>query len=566
MKRIFTIFAIFAISLPFFSCSQDLLEIPQKGVVTIDNFYQTDEDAENALVAMYNSYATEMMTTDYPAGNYIPWYAAFNVCGDDFLAAGKEYGSSDFYAEMNEFRYDSQNTIIDLVYARYYKMIYNANLIIDNFKDGTSETMKRCVAEARVLRAYCHMMLAIGWGAAPLADHVLGANEALANYEGGQKGLLEWAGKECEEAVANLEERKSTSDKEATVKFTKGVAWSVAGKAYLFAGNYAKARENLKKVIDSGKYALVPGERWAENFHQSGDGNEEKILEVNFVATDSRSRYQLEARSKWQMLQSFCWRTDRLATKKLPWLGVGSGWGCCAIQQDFAQEFLDNDGDSFRRKATFLTPDEFLYEMEWYAGSNDMTQAEKEVDEGRGIKNTAGLYGNGLYMCLKNMPLKEDVDHSSRAFGFTNTLVMRYAEVLLMYAEVAAVDGDSDGLGLKCLNDIQKRAGAPVSATLTLDAVKKEKSYEMWLEGCRWADQVRWGDTDRLERQGDKIPSLKDAFFNTENPEPKHRLYVTYSYPNGEGYSKFEEKHKLFPFPYSAIQTNPNLKQNPGWE
>ena len=564
MKRIITIFSIIALGLGFVSCNQDLLEIPQKGVITVDNFYQTDEDAESALVAMYQQYGSDIMMTEYAAGNYIPWYALFNVCGDDFLAAGSQYGASPWYGEMNEFRYDSQNQIVELVYPRYYRMSYYANLVIDHFKDGTSATMKRCVAEARVLRAYCHMMLAIGWGAAPLADHVLGANECLPNYEGGQKGLLEWAAKECEEAIPDLEERKSTSDKDATVKFTKGAAWTIAGKAYLFAGNYAKARENLKKVLDSGKYALVPGERWADNFHQRGDGNEEKILEVNFVNTTAQSRYRLERRSKWQQLQSWCWSTGKLASMPTM-IGVKSGWGCCAIQQDFAQEFLDNDGDSPRRKATFLTPDEFMYEMEWYAGSNDLTQEQKETDEKRGIKNVDGLYGNGKYMAIKQIALKEDVDHSSKAFGFTNMLVFRYAEVLLMYAEVAAVDGDPDGLGLKCLQAIQERAGAPVSSTLTLDAVKKEKGFEMWLECCRWADQIRWGDiTQRLKNQGSHIPSLKDAYF-TDN-EPKHRLFVTYSDPNGAGYSAFQEKHKLFPYPYSAMQTNPNLVQNPGWD
>ena len=564
MKRIYTLFTVIALGLLSVSCSEDLLEIPQKGVITVDNFYQTDEDAESALVAMYKQYAEDIMMTEYAAGNYIPWYACFNVCGDDFLAGGSQYGASPWYGEMNEFRYDSQNQIIELTYPRYYRMSYYANLVIDHFKDGTSATMKRCVAEARVLRAYCHMMLAIGWGAAPLADHVLGANECLPNYEGGQKGLLEWCAKECEEAVANLEERKSTADKDGVVKFTKGAAWTIAGKAYLFAGNYSKAKENLKKVIDSGKYALVPGERWADNFHQRGDGNEEKILEVNFVNTTAQSRYRLERRSKWQQLQSWCWSTGKLASMPV-WIGVKSGWGCCAIQEDFAEEFLQNDGDSYRRKATFLTADEFLYEMQWTAETDAMTREEKEVSPLIGIKNTDGLYGNGKYICLKNMPLREDVDHSSRAFGFTNMLVFRYAEVLLMYAEVAAVDGDSDGLGLKCLQDIQRRAGAPVSSTLTLDAVKKEKGYEMWLECCRWPDQIRWGDiTDRLRKQGSNIPSLKDAYFT--NNEPKHRLFVTYSNPNGEGYSNFQEKHKLFPYPYSAMQTNPNLVQNPGWD
>ena len=563
MKRITTIFIIFALSLGLVSCNQDLLEIPQKGVTTIENFYQTDEDAESALTAMYANYAAAMMTTVGAPGNFIPWYALFNLCGDDFRSAGKQYGASDFYGELNEFRYDSQNTVVEPTYSRYYSMIYYANLVIDHFKDGSSATMKRCVAEARTLRAYCHMMLAIGWGAAPLADHVLGANENLPNYEGGQKGLLEWAAKEAEEAATNLDERKSTADKDGAVKFTKGVAWTIAGKAYLFAGNYAKSRENLKKVIDSGKYALVPTERWSENFHASGDGNEEKILDVNFAYTSARTNNQLSLRSKWQQLNSWCWRTDRLASFP-SWIGIAVGWGCGAIPYEFAQAFLENDGDSPRRKATFLTPDEFLYDMEWYAGSNDLSQAEKEKDPKRGISNTDGLYGNDIYMCLKNMPLKEDVTNNSRTFGYCNQLVFRYAEVLLMYAEVAAVDGDSDGLGLKCLQDIQKRAGAPVSDALTLDAVKKEKGFEMWLECCRWPDQVRWGDTEKLKKHGDKIPSLKDAYFT--DGEPTHRLYVTYSYPNGQGYSKFEEKHKLFPYPYSAMQTNPNLVQNPGWE
>ena len=57
--------------------------------------------------------------------------------------------------------------------------------------------------------------------------------------------------------------------------------------------------------------------------------------------------------------------------------------------------------------------------------------------------------------------------------------------------------------------------------------------------------------------------SLKDAYFT--DGEPTHRLFVTYSYPNGEGYSAFQDKHKLFPYPYAAMQTNPNLEQNPGW-
>lgn len=59
--------------------------------------------------------------------------------------------------------------------------------------------------------------------------------------------LIEWVAKECEEASGDLDERKSTSDKDGAVKVTKGFANALAGKAYLFAGQYDKAKAALKK-------------------------------------------------------------------------------------------------------------------------------------------------------------------------------------------------------------------------------------------------------------------------------------------------------------------------------
>ena len=60
-------------------------------------------------------------------------------------------------------------------------------------------------------------------------------------------------------------------------KVTKGFALTLAGKARLFKGDYAGAKTNLKQVIESKKYELVPTERWANLFHTSGDLCEEMI-------------------------------------------------------------------------------------------------------------------------------------------------------------------------------------------------------------------------------------------------------------------------------------------------
>lgn len=77
--------------------------------------------------------------------------------------------------------------------------------------------------------------------------------------------LIEWVAKECDEAAADLDERKGQDDKDGAVKVTKGFAWAMAGKAYLFAGQYDKAKTALKKVIDSGKYDLMPGDEFYAN-------------------------------------------------------------------------------------------------------------------------------------------------------------------------------------------------------------------------------------------------------------------------------------------------------------
>ena len=87
MKKYFVLLMIGAGAL-FTACNQDLLEIPQKGVVGMDKFYITDEDAESAAVTMYADFAQNIggFSDESIYNSYI---AAFNLCGDDLLAAGE---------------------------------------------------------------------------------------------------------------------------------------------------------------------------------------------------------------------------------------------------------------------------------------------------------------------------------------------------------------------------------------------------------------------------------------------------------------------------------------------
>ena len=536
----------------FLGGCEDRLDLEQKGVIAAVDFYQTDDDAQNALNNLYQCFGYHIAGNE---GVYVALPVLFNEAGDDMLAAGNMYGDNDFGAQINEFRYDYQNEVITNTYTGLYAVVYDANTIIDRVPDD-SPIKKRVRAEAITLRAWAHMMLAIGWDCPPLVETVLPGDARPSNYEGGHVELLRWCAEQAESVVNDLDERISPTDKVGASKVTKGMALTVAGKARLFMGDYENAKKDFKQVISSNKYELVPTDRWANLFHTSGDLCEEMIFQSNCLDNANVGDWSGKInRTSWMWIQFWNWRTDKLVSR--PKFIGADGWGGHSIRADFAERMLANDGDSPRRKATFMTPDEFFYEMEW-TGTEGMTREQLETSDKIGIKDPTGLYGFGGYFAHKIVPWPED--NEKGWYGFKNLTIFRYAEVLLMYAEACAMTGDNDGL--QYLNAIQNRAGsAHVSSTLTLDEVKNEKAFEMWIEGVRFPDMVRWGDTDGVVNNGKNIPSTYDAFFTKK--EPKHRIYVEYSNPNKGQTGFVKGKHEYFAYPKVTISRNPNLQQNP---
>ena len=563
----------------FATSCESKLDIAQKGVVAYEDFYKTDDDAEAALAAAYDIMAQQLARAN---GESIisPFEALYNLPGDDVYAAGEFYGDNDFNGQINEFRGDANAQLVVSMYKGLYQIIYGANLVIDNFKSGTSAVQKRCVAEARVMRAWCHMMLAIGWNCPPLVDHVLGVSDKPTNYGNNDYEshleLLKWCGDEATAAIADLKERSATNDKKATTFITKGFAQYVAGKAYIFANDMAAAKSALKPLVESTKYALVPPARIRETFHLAGEGNEEIIFATNVTANPSISTWGGKIqKGYWMHVDIWGWRTDHWKGKPA---SVQGGWGGLGVRQDFAEALIANDGfNSVRRQAWIKKYDpEVLYEMA-YSTDGDMTLEQKKSADDRGI--TSYLYGQSEYLQYKRICDVVDNDNPRTL----NVLVARLAEAYLLYAEACARTNDNDGL--QYLQKIQNRAGSQtVSPTLTLAAVKNEKRFEMFMEGCRFADLVRWnkidGDTDlinNLKDNGKNVPQLYDQFWQAFDEkgvsnQPRttktstHVIYVEMQHPNLGEVGFKAGKHEYFPFPGAAVMAiNPEMKQNPGY-
>lgn len=580
------------------SC-EDQLDIEQKGVILPENFYQTDADAEAALVAAYEGFMCNVVGRNHDGngpGIYTPYKIITNMCGDDVLYASGNYGDHEFSGMLNEFRYDAEAEVPKFMYTGLYHSVYTCNLVTDHFqKAADTPVKKRCVAEARVLRAFDYFLLANLWDNPPFVDHCLERTDLPYNcnkdpkHPMDHKQLIEWVAKECEEAATDLDERKGTDDKDGAVKVTKGFAWALAGKAYLFAAEYDKAKTALKKVIDSGKYALVPGDRYMDNFHIEGDGNEEKVFEINFEYNAGKGSWDgMIQRSSWMESNAWNWRAASFVKSRSPqsvYSGI-DGWGGLGVPQWFGDEFHANDGDSYRFKATLKHIDDAVYKMEYADPAlNAMSVEEKKNSKEVGINDPVqGLYDNSFWLAFKQVMRKADTDGNKYGdnIRLNNYVVMRYAEVLLNYAEACLQTG-VQAEAKRYINMIQERAGSKtISQTVDMDVLKKEKSYELWLEGCRWFDVMRWKDTkaiERLKNVGSDCPHLFDKLFRApkaddrkvtweHGTEANSRFYtVSTSAAKDAGFDVgFKEgKHEFFPYPQTVKDKNPNLEQNPGW-
>lgn len=558
------------------SCNQDLLNIPQKGVISYEDFYQSDDDAFSALIT---AYAKAAEIEGALGGNSPSFNVVINAGGDELYWGGGKKEDNVDAQEINEFRstYTNNNAYAKRIYNHLYSVVYRCNLVIDNFYGEKGELADtpvkvQCVAEARALRAWCHFYLAILYYNPPLVDHVLSGDARPTNSD--HEELMKWVASEFEAAMKDIPARKGPNDKEGAVRFTKGAAQAYLGKVQIYLKDYANAKKNLKEVINSGNYALLPTEKLNELFHIAGDGCCEKVFEFNIVDNDNLSS---NSKIHFQRNQSLFFRQlKNFPDQTLQVVGWGNNMG---PTEKFVNAMLENEPNSARRKNWFISYEDLILDnpysaLDYHKDGTPLTTEEKLMDENRGLelKKYNDLYANCGYFWIKFLPYQSDLTHNSTTSTHENRCMMRYAEVLLLYAEACAMTNDNDGL--QYLNMVQERAEAPLSKTLTMDDVKKERWFELAWEGQRFFDLVRWGDAAKeLAFKGTtETPYLTDDFYEYGTLGQKqtgrpHKAVILYKddgwKAKGAGFKA--GKHEYMPIPYSVLEINDELKQNPYW-
>ena len=500
---------------------------------------------------VYNQMAL-LIGSKQPGKEYNPYRVLFNMCGDDVCAADAYNNGYPFIAQLNDFTYTPDNEVIRNCYTNFYKAIDVCNKFLFDYKDKYEKEVqidkvtvpvRQLFAEVRTLRGWLHFILAEGWGKTPIVAEYP-APKNLADNQ--QEEIFKWIMTEIDNCIPDIPERQGPGDAAGATKVTRGFAHGLAGKVCLFRKDYPGAVKYLGELIKSGNYALVPGERFLNLFHKEGNGCEEKIFELDMSKVSGYDYAGTETK---------LWACNDNAFVAAPWGGgqaSKSVWGL-GLTEDYVHAFLANDGDSYRRKAVALTSDEVFYDdyLTSYGVTLPQTRGEKEFYDKIGVK-AEGLYGQCDLIPRKLIVNRTDAAPSGS--NMTNFTVMRYAEALLLYAE-ALIESHQGNMAVQYVNMIQDRAGAKtISSSVDMEVVKDEKRFELWMEGCRWADIVRWGDKEynvssinRLKNVGTKVNWAQDEYTTSGGNKP-HKLFYQKKDVKDQGAFDFE-KHKFFPKP-----------------
>ena len=513
------------------SCSEDSLDIEQKGVTSL-SIYETGSDAD--LISFIGGVYTKFR------GDYSSSSGSFGGDGSSCygLFIYRLTRMSDEDSDGYLYNESAEGMSMEADWSFFYTICYWCNMIIERVPNNTvtsTSVKNQVVAEARAMRAISMMYLVQLWGDAPLADHIMNGTEG--NTPASESWA--WIERELEEAAAALPSKSGVDGQKAIGgRLTREACLAYKGKAQLWQGNYSAASQTLSQVIGSGLYALE------ENFDNlnlsTSDLGPENIFEFNFDDSDEF----LAGQEGSMDIYAFGSNSVMCYGVTFPLLYMNWGNGSNPTQ-DLYNFYLAHDGtDSPRMNGCVLSKEGFNAIT---ANMNAMSFP---------IANNQG------YFRMRNICRADDkVGTFPQEFNKKNTVYLRYAEVLLDYAEAVCNGGAAGQVsGLDALNMVRRRAGLEDAPSLDMNnatyGIKAERRAELYREGVRYIDCVRWGDAETAFAK----TGVNTYQFGGEGEAGNYTFTST---PTGFGGWKARYAH--FPIPASDVSNNPNLTQNTGW-
>ena len=556
-KIIYSLTAIASMSL-FASCN-DFLTEDVRGTENLETYFETEDQIQQYVGGCYWQIAKDDWWQVYQ------FWLLSDMMTDDLWDGNTT--QDDGYVDLTYFYPTAyQNGAMENFWGARYQGITTCNLGLEKIPESTviSESLrKRLTAEVRFLRAFFYFDLIKNFGGVPL----------ITEYEADAMHIARSTQEECY-AFIEEEFRLAAADLPLSYsgnevgRVTKGAALGMLGKAQLYQAKWAEAKATLKQVIDLNIYRLLPnyGDVWSVAYNNSV----ESLFEVqtmyaghNYPTGGSLSvvtgcRNGVGDGWAWgeptsDLENAFLAMGD---TERLKWSIIKTACTEIAGEDDF-QAFIDNNSNV----CDGPTDAKFLEYKEAFGWTDDTYYGTYIIDPAQ--HKSARIIGK-YFIPLKYRP-EDDYD---KQFLPLNHRVLRYADVLLMYAE-ACNETNDDGNAQLALNQVRARVGlTPVVSTGNnlRNAICAERRLELCHEQCRLYDIRRW-DVGNGKVMMEEIFGPNGTFVQY-NLGPDADMYEAWNQiqSSDKGINFTAPRDLLFPIPLYEIQhSNGNIVQNDGW-
>ncbi|HYG17297.1 MAG TPA: RagB/SusD family nutrient uptake outer membrane protein [Ohtaekwangia sp.] len=494
------------------SCDNNL-DIVNPNQATVESFWKNEADAVAGVNAVYSTLHRGAIS------RWMPFY--YIIRSDEGKSTSP---ATDIVNNMDHFLVTDYNFwgAYD-IWKDIYVGVFRANQVLDNVPNiEMDESLKaRVLGEAKFLRGLFYYNLASLWGNVPLML------EASAPEDKPETSSVEdvWAQveKDLSEAADALPPSYTGND---IGRATKGAAYAMLAKAYMQQNKMAEALVPLEWLVEgegSTLYDLMPDYR--DNFLVNTENNIESVFEWQFQLNPGENHDD----------DTDDGRPDNLnyGTSIAQFFGPsGVGWSDGEANRWMIDEFLEETTVGGERDPRLAAS--FLFDY------TDEDGPDATMIYGQTFTQRYGAGDQRVWF------RKFQNDHWKDFEGYNspnNWRYIRYADVLLMYAEALNAEG-STAAAYEYVDRVRERAGLEkLSVTMPdldedefLEQLKHERLLELSGEGHRWNDLARWGDLG---------PELADR-------DPGFNNFVI-------------GKHELLPIPQLDIDINPNLDQNPEW-
>ncbi len=507
----------------------------------------------------------------YAANNYAPLdNMPVNICIDNGTDIGWDRNNSSLQS-LGKGNHDSNNGFAISVWTNAYITIARCNNILDNagrVKDKTNAAIyARSIAEARFMRAFTYQYLIDYFGGVPLVTHLLDLAGSQVP-KSSKEEVLDFILSELDAAAPDLPLSYSGSD---VGRATRGAAFAVKARAALYGGKWDIAAEAAKSVMNLNVYNLHND--FKSLFSYAGENSREIIFALQFLKASKTKTHSTPNNLLSRNALGF--------SNKVPSQSLVDSYACTdgldidkSPLYDPAHPFQNRDP---RLGYTIAVPGSTFFNFQFETHRDSVKCWNYNNTPATRIDNQDALNAFATFTgyCWKKYVDLQDKD--DRANSELNVTQVRYAEVLLIYAEAMIEANKIDATVYDAINQVRQRPGVNMPAITAgktqsemRSLVRKERLYELAMEGFRLSDIRRWKIAEQV-MNGPFYGRIQRGLLASA-PAIDNNGTPNYSnVPNKDQLRVIEvrkfnpDRDYLWPIPNIEIVTNSNLVQNPNY-